>query len=238
LGERAVSDGPSRRTDAATGVGREHDRLPVCVGCLDTASIPMTLVSTSGFHCEVWQSMGYINRGGRRELVDFVLKRHLEPCSLAQTRIYRRDYGLLREALGDVVPEASFVATRIDGTENIIVLARTCSPWFDIANPGNEEETIALVRANPPAARALRRFVSAARAWAGASTPRVIDLFGRENLVLDRSPALRYLDSFGVFYYPDVLDVVAEPDPMLAHRIEVSLARLAYLETIAAAVET
>jgi hypothetical protein len=66
----------------------------------------------------------------------------------------------------------------------------------------------------------------------------VIDLFGRENLVLDRSPALRYLDSFGVFYYPDVLDVVAEPDPMLAHRIEVSLARLAYLETIAAAVET
>ena len=220
----------------ARAYGREHDRLPVSVGCLDAGSIPMTLVSTSGFHCEVWQSMGFLSRGGGREFVDFVLKRHLEPCGLAETRIYRRDHATLRGALGDIVPEALFISTRVDGVENVVVLARTCSPWFDVANPGNEEETVALVRTSSRAAHALRRFCATARGWVNASTPRVIDLFGRENLVLDRGRSLRYLDSFGVFYYPDVLDVVSEPDPQLAHRIEVSLARLAYLEKVAGAV--
>ncbi len=218
-----------------SGLGREHDRLPVHVGCLDAASIPMTLVSTSGFHCEVWQSMGLLSRDDGREFVDFVLKRHLEPCTLAETRIYRRDHATLRDALGDIVPEALCVATRVGGLENVLVLARTCTPWFDVANPGNEEETVALVRSSPHAAGALRRFVMVARGWSSAPTPRVIDLFGRENLVLDRSRSLRYLDSFGVFYYPDVLEMVSEPDPELAHRIDVSLARLAYLEQVAAA---
>jgi len=222
--------------DRSVDVGREHDRLPVAVGCLDAARIPMTLVSTSGFHCEVWQSMGYVIGPQGREFVDFVLKRHLDECPLAQSRVYRRDYVTLRAALGDIVPEASFVDTSVDGVENVIVLARTCSPWFDVANPGNEEETVALVRASPAAARALETFVRAARRWAQAATPRVIDLYGWENLVLDRGRSLRYLDSFGVFYYPDILDMVAEPDPMLEHRIEVSLGRLAYLESIARAV--
>ena len=220
----------------ASGFGREHDRLSVPVDCIDVASIPMTLVSTSGFHCEVWQSMGYLRDADAGVFIDFVLKRHLDPCPLVQTRIYARDHRTLRSALGATVPDARFVATRVDGVENVIVLAETCTPWFDVANPGNEEETVALLRSRPRAARALARFVRVALAWAQAPVQRVIDLFGRENLVLDRSYRLRYLDSFGVFYYPDILDVVAEPDPALAQRIEISLARLDYLRNVAAAV--
>ena len=219
------------------GVGKESDRLSHEVACIDSRGLPLTLVSTAGFHCEVWRSAGVIVRDGRREPVDFVLKRYRESCPPAYVRILARDHRRLREALDDIVPRAIFVTTRIDGETSVIALAETCQPWFDLANPGNEEEAREMLRRLPMARDQLRRFVAAARDWAGQPDARVIDLHGEQNLVLDRDRRVRYLDSFAVFLFPDVLDAIGDgDDEAFRERIEVSMARLDYLDRLVAAV--
>ncbi len=216
-------------------MSKENDRLSASVACIDAESLPLTLVSTAGFHCEVWRSAGVIVRDGRREPVDFVLKCARERCPPAYTRVLARDHRRLREALDDIVPAALFVSTRIDGEPSVVVFAETCHPWFDLANPWNEEEALALLRRLPLARDQLARFVAAARGWASTAEERVIDLHGEQNLVLDRDRRVRYLDSFGVFLFPDLLETLAEDDESLRERIEVSRGRLVYLERLLAA---
>lgn len=208
----------------------DGDRIPGEVACLLNEALPATLVSTRGFNCEVWESAGVIVTGGERRSLNFVVKRHRFPCDLRKIRAYRREFRCLRDALGSMVPEAVFIATRVDGDANVVVLAEACSPWFDLAHPGNEDEVRPLMRRMSRVRSQLRRFTRAAREWAGQG--RVVDLFGHQNLVLDRDLNVRYLDSFGVFFYADTLHAVAGEDDLLASRIEVSLTRLAYLESL------
>lgn len=219
-------------------MGKESDRLSAVVGCIDADNLPLTLVSTAGFHCEVWRSAGVIVREGRRQPVDYVLKRHLGPCMPAYVRVLARDHRRLREALDDIVPDAVFVATCIDGEVSVIVLARTCMPWFDLANPGNEEEALHIIAGRPRTRDQLARFVRAARGWEQAADSRVVDLHGEQNLVLDRGRDVRNLDSFGVFLFPDVLATVVDEDDGLRQRIEVSRQRLQYLEKLVEAVDS
>jgi hypothetical protein len=221
----------SRPATIPRGSGREVDRLPVRIACLEIGHLPFTLVSTSGFHCEVWQSLGWIVEGGQRVELDFVLKRYLRGADLPQVRVLNREYRTLRARLGEIVPETVYVATRIDGVESVVALCETCMPWFDLANPGNEDEALPLLERHRRALSDVVRCTRAARAWYEAGE-RMIDLFGTENLVLDRSYRARYVDSFHVFLYADVLHTLPETDPDLRNRVEVSLRRLEYLERV------
>ena len=208
----------------------ETDRIPGEVACLNTGALPATLVSTRGFNCEVWKSGGIIFSNGARHVVSFVVKRPRFPCDVRRIRVYRREYLRLRTALGDTVPEALFVATRVDGKPSVVVIAEACTPWFDLAHPGNEDEVRPLMQRMSRVRTQLSRFTAAARAWEDEG--RVVDLFGHENLVLDRDFNVRYLDSFGAFFYPDTLHAIAGDDELLASRIDISLSRLRYLESL------
>lgn len=208
----------------------ESDRIPGTVACLNTQALPATLVSTRGFNCEVWQSAGVIVSDTGRRAISFVVKRHRFACEIHKIRAYRREYRRLRDALGGMIPEAVFVATRVDGEPNVVVLAEACAPWFDLAHPGNEDEVRPLMQRMSRVRLQLAQFTTAARAW--AEEGRVLDLFGHQNLVLDRDFNVRYLDSFGAFFYADTLHAVGGEDDLLASRIEVSLTRLAYLESL------
>ena len=211
-------------------MGRESDRIPDRVACLNVDTMPAALISTRGFNCEVWQSAGVIVNAGRRHSVNFVVKRHRYACDRLKVRAYQRDYRRLRDALKDVVPAAVFVVTSIDGEPNVVVLAEACSPWFDLARPGNQEEARPLLTRLPKARAQLRQFVDCARAWAAQGL--VLDLYGAENLVLDRDRNVRYLDSFGVFFYEDMLYAVDGVDESLQAKIAISSARLDYVESL------
>ncbi len=50
--------------------------------------------------------------------------------------------------------------------------------------------------------------------------------------MLDRTNSLRYVDSFEVFFFPDMLTLLDQSDDALSRRIELSLARLDYLQYI------
>ncbi len=210
--------------------GREVDRIHGTIACLDTANLPATLISTVGSHCEVWQQAGRIRRGGGHEPLDLVIKKFRTPCSYREARVYAREYRILREALGEIIPATRFVHTKVDGEPSVVVIARTHTPWFNLANPANEEEAVPLLRRLGRARDQLHRFTAAARGWHGERDPRVIDLFGADNLVLDRGYQLRYLDSFGVFFHESLLHLLAEVDEELKYKIDLSLRRLDYLE--------
>jgi hypothetical protein len=195
--------------------------------------MPFTLVSTAGFHCEVWQSMGVIVSGGTRTEVDFVLKRYLRPSSLAATSSLGRELDTLRRALGDIVPATRLVATRVNGKVGVVALCETCTPWFDLGNPANEEEALPILARHPRARAELARFVAAARRWLDEDH-KVIDLCGTQNLVLDRAYRVRYVDSFHVFFYLDVLHTLQEVDEELRYRLDLAVRRLEYLEALSA----
>lgn len=209
----------------------ESDRLPAEIACLYTRDMPFTLVSTAGFHCDVWRSIGAIVRGGERAVMDFVLKRYKRPCTLAEIRVLGKEYRKIKTALDEIVPGARFVATRIDGRPGVVALAENCTPWFDLSNPYNEDEALELLRRLPRARAQLREFIRHARRWADEEA-QVIDLAGTENLVLDRHYGVRYLDSFHVFFYLDMLHVIEEVDDALMFRIELCIKRLEYLERL------
>jgi hypothetical protein len=211
-------------------VAQDSDQIPDEIACLNTRDMLATLISTVGFNCEVWQCAGIIVNEGLRTSIDFVIKRHRFECDQYKRRVYQRDYQRLRGALAEMVPPALFVATRINNEDNMIVLAQAHRPWFDLAHEGNEDEARPLVRHSPKARAQLARFVAAARQW--ASEGRVIDLYGRENLILDRDRNVRYLDSFGVFFYADMVNAVAGVDEEYQERVDISERRLDYVESL------
>jgi hypothetical protein len=209
-------------------MSREVDRISSGIACLDTENLPATLISTVGAHCKVWQSGGY-RSGSQGEGADLVIKQHLLTCSPQEAALYHRDYLRLKGRLNEMIPLALFVRTRINGRHNLLVIARAFTPWFNIANPANEEEAIPLLCRLQKARKQLERFVLAARRW-HQEEQKVIDLYGIDNLVLDRNREIRFLDSFEVFFHEDLLHFIDDPGEELKEKIMLSLQRLDYLD--------
>ena len=210
-------------------MGRESDRIGSQIGCLRTLNIPAALISTSGFHCEVWHAAGAVLRGGVRRELDFVIKVSRSPCTLPEVRALAREHAQLRSLLEEMIPPTVFVATRIAEQNSVLALAGAVGRWFDVGNPSNEVEAVPLFRRLHRARDQLRRFVEVALEL-HRREQKVIDLYGVENLVLDRRQRLHYVDSFRVFFHEDLLHALDDPDPGLAHRISVSRMRLEYLQ--------
>lgn len=207
----------------------ETDRLAKDVACLNVRDIPFTLVSKLGFHCDVWRSIGRIVTADGTRPLDFVLKVGKRLCTWRQVAVLAKEYRLLRGALDEIVPSSMFVATRINSTPGAIVFAEACNPWFDLGNPTNEAEALPMLRRQPRLQRQLEHFTLCARRWLDEQHM-VIDLQGAENLVIDRSGGVRYLDSFHVFFYRDTLDALDQVDDDFLFRIDQSIHRLEYLE--------
>ncbi|MCB1857378.1 MAG: hypothetical protein KDI63_03865 [Gammaproteobacteria bacterium] len=209
-------------------MSKESDRISSDVACLDTKNLPATLIATQGAHCVVWQSGGY-RHPGTGVTIDLVVKRHSLDCSPQEMRLYHRDYLKLKSRLNEIIPTAIFVRTLIDGRENLLVMARAHVPWFNIANPANEEEAMPLLARLPKARLQLQTFVDAAREWQFRES-KIIDLYGIDNLILDKEYEVRYLDSFEVFFHEDLLHLIDQPGEDLEEKIAISLRRLEYLE--------
>jgi len=206
------------------------DRIPGEIGCLDIKRLPATLISDAGNHCQVWRQGGTFVKDGHRMDSDLVIKIFREPCMFGELKLYTKEYRRLRETLGPMVPDTVFAATLIDGKESVVAISHTVSAWFNIANPHNESEAIPLLRMLHSTREELRTFVEAAHRWRDTDDPKVIDLYGVDNLVLDRSYRLKYMDSFGVFFHESLLYLLAEVDYDLKSKIDLSLWRLSYLE--------
>ena len=217
----------------ATG-GREEDRPALDIACINPKHRYAALVSTTGNHCQVWRST--LKRDmddGDESYVEYVIKYPVDSYGLADAKVLVKQYRMLRDALGDIVPEAVFVMSCIDGVPNLFVLARAVNVWFNIANPSNREEAIGLLRDHPMARAQLATFVRQAKRWRKGPNPRVIDLFGIDNLVMDNQRCIRFVDSYYVFFFEDLLHMLGgEPDYELEEKINVSLKRLAYLDDI------
>lgn len=199
------------------------------IACLNTADIPATLISTTGFHCKVWQCAAILVQGEEKIPLDYVIKKYNGPCSWPEVAVLNRDYREIKAALGEIIPTAVFVATRVEGLDSVIAIAEAIYPWFNLANPANEEEAIPLLGKMPKAQDQLERFLVAAERWHAPPNDKVIDLYGIDNLVLDRDRQIRYIDSFSVFFYEDLLDLCDEPDAELEQKIRISLQRKDYL---------
>lgn len=210
-------------------MGKERDRIPADIACINTKKMPATLVSTTGYHCEVWRRPGMVIRDGARHSSDIVVKRHLQPCSLAEVRVLHKEYRELKRQLADMVPAALFVASMVDGVDNVVVIADAVRPWFNIANPANESESIPLLRRLQRARSQLKVFVHAAKYWRDRHD-KIIDLYGIDNLVLDVNRNIKYIDSFRVFFYSDVLYAIDGVDELWQEKVDLSLRRLDYLE--------
>lgn len=207
-------------------MSRASDRISSDIVCLDTIHLPATLISTQGTHCNVWLTGGFKSI---EEQTDIVIKRHKLSCSRSEAMIYHRDYSKLKKQLGEIIPTALFTLTLINGEENLLVLAYACKPWFNIANPANEEEALPLLKKLNRAREQLQEFVTIARDYKKRES-KVIDLYGIDNLVLDKNQEIRYLDSFEVFFYEDMLHLIDDPGNELEEKISLSLKRLEYLE--------
>ena len=220
--------------------GREEDRPALDVACLNPSCRIAALVATNGNHCQVWRSAYKHPDATEGEgYTEFVIKYPHDLCTDADIRILMRQYQMLRDALGEIVPEALFVRTCIDGRPNLFVLASAVNLWFNIASPQNREEAVGLLRDYPIARAQLEHFLNAARQWRTGPNPRVIDLYGLDNLVMDNQRQIRYVDSFFVFFFEDMLHLLGgEPDYELESKIHLSLRRLAYLEDILALSKT
>ena len=214
--------------------GKEEDRPALDVACLSPECRQAALVSTTGNHCRVWRSSRKnLDSDGQETYTEFVIKYPLDRYHDSDVRILARQYRMLREALGEVVPEALFVMSCINGQPNLFVIARAVNVWFNIANPRNREEAIGLLREYPIARDQLKRFLEQAHLWRQGPNPRIIDLYGLDNLVMDNQRQIRFVDSFYVFFFEDMLHLIGgERDYDLEEKIEVSLQRLRYLEEI------
>jgi len=230
-------------TDNELGTrGREINRPALDVACLHPNSHRAALVSTTGSHCVVWRSNQKpldADMASDEPYLEYVIKYPRDQHQVSDARILAKQYGELREALGEIVPEALYVVSCIDGQPNLFVVARAVDIWFNIANPSNREEAIGLLQDHPLARRQLRAFVEQAQAWRQGPNPRVIDLYGLDNLVMDKSRHIRYVDSYYVFFFEDMLHLLGgERDYELEDKIERSLKRLAYLAEILDAAES
>ena len=216
--------------------GREDDRPALDVSCLNPKCRRAALVSTTGNHCQVWRgTRKHEDARDGESYTEFVIKYPIDRYSDADARILASQYQELRAKLGDMVPEALFVFSCIDDQPNLFIVARAVNVWFNIANPQNREEAVGLLREYPLARAQLVQFVLQAARWREGPNPRVIDLYGLDNLVMDNQRQIRFVDSFYVFFFEDMLHLLGgEPDYDLQEKIEVSLQRLAYLEQILA----
>ncbi len=206
------------------------DRQKSEVACIDFASTPATLISTHGTHCDVWRSMGYIMRYGIKRELDFVIKQHNEACSTREVQVLNKQYQTMRQQLGLIVPKTLFVQTCVKDVQSVIALAETIHIWFNLANPVNESELVPLLAKMPRTYDQLDLFVQFAEEQRRLYS-RVIDLYGTDNLVLDSKQQVRYLDSFYIYFFEDMLDIVEHHDP-LHQRVSVSLERLEYLKYV------
>jgi hypothetical protein len=218
--------------------GKETDQMVVDIACLDHSRFRATLISTIGSHCEVWRSSKR-----HEELVDgeietsyteFVIKWPFSEYSESETKLLYRHYCQLKETLDEIIPDALFVVTKINGRPSVFVLAKAINVWFNIANQQNEEEAIKLLCANPKSRIQLSRFVKAAQAWRKSDNPRVIDLFGIDNLVMDTNRDIHFLDSFFVFFFEDTFHLIdgCDEDTELAEKVNLSIKRMNYLERL------
>ncbi|MET0090520.1 MAG: hypothetical protein ABW068_10990 [Candidatus Thiodiazotropha sp.] len=218
--------------------GKETDQIVVDIACLDHDRFRATLISTIGSHCEVWRSSKrneeLVDGESETSYTEFVIKWPLSEYSETETKLLARHYRQLKETLDEIIPNALFVITRINGRPSLVVLARAINVWFNIANQQNEEEAIQLLCANPKARIQLSRFVNAAQAWRKSDNPRVIDLFGLDNLIMDTNREIYFLDSFFVFFFEDTFHLIEddEDDSELADKVNISIRRLNYLEDL------
>lgn len=198
------------------------------MACLNSKRRSPELKSIVGHHCDVWQLS--VQRARRRRPYDLVIKKYRTPCSVRELQILDRDYRLLKMSLEDIVPDTVFVLTRIGRELSAVAVSHAIVPWFNLANPINESDAVPLLRKLPKARNQLMRFCHAARKWAYEVDGKIIDLYGLDNLVLDTNREVRYLDSFHVFFYADMVNYVDEEDHYLMHRMEISVNRFDYLE--------
>lgn len=215
--------------------GKSEDRPALEVACLDRSAMRAALVATLGNHCRVWRGALKDETTSTKDsgYAEYVIKYPVELYDDNDARILRSQYGTLRDALGEIIPEALFVKSRIDGRTNLFVIARAVDIWFNIANPTNREEAIGLLREHPIARHQLSRFVAQAKRWRQPPNPRLIDLYGLDNLIMDKQRQIRYVDSFFVFFFEDMLHLIGgEPDYELEDKIRVSQRRLAYLDDV------
>jgi hypothetical protein len=215
-------------------MSKESQRIAANIGCLDTKNLRVALISTVGAHCDVWQSAGH--RVDHNQLIDVVIKCHTLSCAPTEVNLYYRDYLKLKACLRDIIPQALFVKTHINGEDNMLVIAHAYTPWFNLANPVNRDEAFPLIARLPKARIQLARFVRCARQW-WEEEQKVIDLYGLDNLVLDKNREVRYLDSFEVFFYEDLLHLIDDPGEELEQKIAISLKRLEYLEELLESLE-
>jgi hypothetical protein len=230
-------------SDSEIGIqGREINRPALDVACLHPNSHRAALVSTTGSHCYVWRSNQKpleVDPAADGSYLEYVIKYPRDRYEVMDARILAKQYRELREALGEIVPEALYVVSCITGQPNLFVVAKAVDIWFNIANPSNREEAIGLLQDNALARRQLRTFTEQARAWREGPNPRVVDLYGLDNLVMDKDHHIRYVDSYYVFFFEDMLHLLGgERDYELEEKIERSLARLVYLEDILGVAES
>ena len=219
--------------------GKESDFLKADIACLNPQSLHATLISSVGNHCQVWRTSkrGELQARTQEEepaYFEFVIKNPVIHYSESEIRLLARHYRLLREQLDDIIPDALFLITRINGRRNVCVLARAVNIWFNIANPQFRDEAIPLLQEYPKARNQLERFITTADALRNSDNPRLIDLYGLDNLVLDNNREIRYVDSFDVFFFEDMIDLLRDADPELQMKIDISLERLVYLKQILA----
>jgi hypothetical protein len=215
---------------------KDSDQMIVEIACLDHKRFRATLVSTIGSHCEVWRSSKryeeLVDGEIKTSYIEFVIKWPFSDYSERETKLLARHYRQLKETLDEIIPDALFVVTKINGRPSVFVLAKAINVWFNIANQQNEEEAIKLLCANPKARIQLSRFVKAAQAWRKSDNPRVIDLFGIDNLIMDTNREIHFLDSFFVFFFEDTFHLIdgGDEDSELTEKVNLSIKRMNYLE--------
>ncbi|ODB88894.1 hypothetical protein A3193_08745 [Candidatus Thiodiazotropha endoloripes] len=218
--------------------GKETDQMVVDIACLDHRRFRATLISTIGSHCEVWRSSKRHEKLVDGEIettyTEFVIKWPYTDYSENETKLLARHYRQLKDTLDEIIPDALFVVTKINGRASVLVLAQAINVWFNIANQQNEEEAIKLLCANPKSRIQLSRFVKAAQAWRKSDNPKVIDLFGIDNLIMDTNRDIHFLDSFFVFFFEDTFHLIdgCEEDTELADKVNLSIKRMNYLERL------
>ena len=220
--------------------GKESDFLKADIACLNPKALHATLISSLGNHCQVWRTSKRdelrtpLIQEDEPAYLEFVIKYPVIHYSDSEIRLLAQHYRLLKEQLDDIIPDALFFIARINGRRNICVLARAVNIWFNIANPQFQEEAIPLLQEYPKALNQLERFIAVAEALRTSANPRLLDLYGLDNLVLDNNREIRFVDSFDVFFFEDMMDLFGDADPELGMKINISLERLAYLKRILA----
>ncbi len=198
--------------------------------CIDNRAA-FELISTDGHYCDVWRTSGVRLLRSRKRRYDTVVKIYREEIGFHGLRMLDREHRLLKAQLEDIVPPSVFLLGGVSDGSKGLVIAEGVNPWFNVANPANEAEAIPLLRRLPKASNQLLRFCHAARKWEFEKHAKIIDLYGVDNLVLNTNRELRYLDSFHVFFYSDMLKLDPE-DEILRRKIEVSVHRRQYLDNV------